>query len=87
MDLSIRGDTWDVDVMERKNMQQSMRRHRRVVLPYLVATVTLAAAALAANTAIEPVSNAGNASWTKRATTSFTRVRNEIDCTRHTPFR
>jgi lysophospholipase L1-like esterase len=52
--------------MERKDMQQSMRRHRRVVLPYLVAAVTLASAALAANTAIEPVSNAGNAYWMAR---------------------
>jgi lysophospholipase L1-like esterase len=66
MDLSIRCDTWYVDVMERQDMQQSMRRPRRVVLPYLVAAVTLASAALAANTAIEPVSNAGNAYWMAR---------------------
>jgi lysophospholipase L1-like esterase len=53
-------------LMERKDIQKSMRRHRRVVLAYLVAAVTLASAALAANTAIEPVSNAGNAHWMAR---------------------
>jgi lysophospholipase L1-like esterase len=49
--------------MERKDMQKSMYRQRRVVLAYLVAAVTIASAALAANTAIEPASNAGNTNW------------------------
>ena len=47
-------------------MQKSMRRQRRVVLAYLVAAVTMASAALAANTAIEPASNAGNTNWMAR---------------------
>jgi hypothetical protein len=52
--------------MERKDMQKSMYRQRRVVLAYLVAAVTIASAALAANTAIEPASNAGNTNWMAR---------------------
>jgi GDSL-like lipase/acylhydrolase family protein len=52
--------------MERKDMQKSMYPQRRVVLAYLVAPVTIASAALAANTAIEPASNAGNTNWMAR---------------------
>jgi beta-glucosidase len=52
-----------------------MRRHSKGVLAYLVAAVTLASAALAANTAIEPVSNAGNATWMARHQAMNARVR------------
>ena len=43
-----------------------MRRQRSFVLSFLVAAMTIASAALAANTAIEPVSKADNAHWMAR---------------------
>src|SRR5438132_3348590 len=52
--------------MERKDMKKSMRRQRNLVLSYLVAAITIASAAFAANTAIEPVSNADKANWMAR---------------------
>jgi lysophospholipase L1-like esterase len=47
-------------------MQKFLRYHRHCGLSYLVVAVTLAAAAVATNTAIEPVSKAGNAIWMAR---------------------
>lgn len=44
-------------------MKKAMRRQRSVGLSYLVAAVTIASIAFAANTAIEPVSKANNATW------------------------
>jgi len=52
--------------MERKDMKKSRRRQRSLVLSYLVAAVTIASAAFAANTAIEPMSQAGQANWMAR---------------------
>ena len=47
-------------------MKKSMRRQRNLVLSYLVAAITIASAAFATNTAIEPVSKADNANWMAR---------------------
>jgi lysophospholipase L1-like esterase len=47
-------------------MTKSLHRPSRVVLVYLIATVSIAAAALAANTAIEPVSNWDKTPWMAR---------------------
>ena len=47
-------------------MKQSLRRPSRFMLSYLVAVATLASAAFAANTAIEPVSHAEKADWMAR---------------------
>ena len=47
-------------------MKKSRRRQRSLVLSYLVAAVTIASAAFAANTAIEPMSQAGQANWMAR---------------------
>jgi lysophospholipase L1-like esterase len=52
--------------MERKDMKKPMRRHRSLVLSYLVAAVIIASAAFATNTALEPVSKADNAHWMAR---------------------
>jgi lysophospholipase L1-like esterase len=69
------GETWRGDVRERKAMQTFLRgRHCR--LSYLILAVTIASALATTcrrsstrssrNTAIEPVSNAGKATWMAR---------------------
>jgi lysophospholipase L1-like esterase len=47
-------------------MQTFMRRHRHCGLSYLIVAVTIVSAAVATNTAIEPVSKAGKATWMAR---------------------
>jgi len=64
-----------VDVRERKDMKQSRRRPSRFRLSCLVAAVTIAAAAFAANTAIEPVSKADKADWMTRYQTMNARAK------------
>jgi lysophospholipase L1-like esterase len=55
-------------------MQKCMRRPRHCGLAYLVVAITLAAAACATNTAIAPVSRAGDATWMARHQAMNTRA-------------
>jgi beta-glucosidase len=47
-------------------MQKFLRHHRHCGLSYLVVAVTIVSAAFGTNTAIAPVSKAGNATWMAR---------------------
>src|SRR4030095_1069627 len=55
-------------------MQKVMRRQRHCGLSYLIVAVTIASAALATNTAIAPVSRAGDATWMARHQAMNTRA-------------
>src|SRR5258705_13516666 len=52
--------------MKRKDIKKSRRRKKILVLSSLAAVFKIASAAFAANTAIEPMSQAGQANWMAR---------------------